>query len=813
MAEADTSLIDQAINFDPESLEPEEAMAPIDLTEEASAIADMAEYNDEPDDDSTEIEDHDANLADGMEESYLSMVAQELLQLYEEDRRSRSPWDTRFEKGMALMGIVPDPKRNKPFPTASEVTHPVLAEAGVQFNSRAIVELFPPGGPVKTRVIGGSTPGVEDQRARVEAHMNYQYVEEMEEAFDEMDKLTFRVAFEGSSFKKTFYDRLLGRMRSIYVSGRDIVLPFFAQGLLQSPRVSHYYKITHNDALRRMKGKDWRSVDLDEPQASTITDDESDKAIAESESREPTSMTEGEHEIVEMQVYYDLKGYEDVETEFDDDGVEITKETGIGLPYTITIEKQQEKILAIRRNWDSADDKRTRELNLTHYGFIPGFGFYNLGFIHLLGGLAEGATGAVRALLDSAQFAAAQGGFKSKEGRMAKGSVTLQPGVYKDIDLTADELSKAFYTPPYKEPPLVLFNLLGALTDYARRFSSTTEAMVGDQSNNGPVGTTLAIIEQGMKVFSAIHKRMHAAQMREFRILARLNARHLPETPMPISWGGGTLEVQRSDYDGRVDVLPVSDPNLFSQTQRIALAQAVNQLADQDASGAMFDKREAKMLMLRAMGLPKEQIDVIMPDPMRNIVPLDVVTENQMILMGKPIKAYPWQFHAGHIKAHDAFVSALPPEIQQAVMPAYIAHKAEHLAHEYRVQADMAMQQMSQGQMQIPLQEPNFSATGGEAIVQPVSPEMDRMIAMAVAQTMGEAAPQQEQQDPAMAEAMRKADRDDMLAQRAADREDKLAAREVARKDTKFQQELEIKDGTAAHAILSKAKEQEGGDA
>ena len=783
------SLIDTAVELDADTLEglPEEISVQIeDETGELGALAEEEVEEEDEEDDG-----HYANLALKMTESQLGIISSELLQHFENDLDSRKPWDLRFKRGMYLLGFIDDPGRTKPFASASEATHPVLAEAMVQFNSRAITELFPPGGPVKGKVVGKSTRATDEQRDRVETHMNYQYVEEMPEAFSEMDKLTFRCAYEGSSFKKTFYDPLVGRMRSIYVSGRNIIIPYEAQSVETSPRVSHHYRISHNELLRRQHNGQWRLVEVSEPSPSSGERSEADEAVAKSEDRTDTGMGDGEHEVVEMQVFYDLPGYEDQK-----DG----KPTGIGLPYLVTMLKDEDIVLSIRRDWDVADLKRNREMSLTHYGFVPGFGVYYLGLIHLIGGLAEASTGTVRALLDSAQFAAAQGGFKSKEARAAKGEVALEPGKYKDVDLSADELAKAFYTPPYKEPPVVLFQLLGALTDYARRFASTTEAMVGEANNNGPVGTTLAIIEQGMKVFSAIHKRMHAAQMQEFRILAKLNYRHLPETAMPVHWNGSTMEVMKSDYDGRVDVIPVSDPNLFSQTQRIALAQGINQLAKADPTGSRFDQREADLIMLRAMGVSNEQIERVMPDPNRNMVQLDAVTENQMFLMGKPVRVYADQAHPEHITIHKSFGQALPPELQQRVEGAMTAHIAWHYAEQYRVEMESAI--TAKHGPGVDLQTPNYAASGGEPMVRPVDPDLDRLIAMDVAAMMAQQAPPQPQETPEMIAERAEQARLDRAAEAEEKRKDRAAAREIARRDEKFKQELEIADGEAAAKAL-----------
>lgn len=796
-----TALEPMEVVLDPETLEGVEDIT-VEVSDETGELGEMATTEESA---LTPQSAHDENLAAKMSETELAGIATELLQLFEEDKESRADWDARFARGMALLGLTEDKDRAKPFPTASNAVHPVLLEAMVQFNSRAITELWPSGGPVKAQVIGESTPAKEEQRSRIESHMNYQYVEEMPEAFDEQDKLTFRVSYEGMSFKKVFYDRLLGRMRSIYRSGRNIVVPYNAQGLEQSPRVSDEYTVTHNTLLKRMQVGDWLKVEIAEPEATT-SEEGGDKAIADTEGRRPTGMSAGEHDIIEMQVYYDLPGHKDLDAE--------GKPTGIGLPYLVTLHKTEQRVLAIRRDWDEQDKFRKRLQCLTPYGFVPGFGFYYLGFIHMIGGLAEATTGSVRALLDSAQFAAAQGGFKSKEARTAKGEVTLEPGKWKDVDLTADEMKNGFFTPPYKEPPMVLFNLLGALVEYARRFASTTEAMVGDANNNGPVGTTLALIEQGMKVFSAIHKRMHNAQMNEFRILARLNAKHLPNM-RSITYGENVFDISAKDYDGRIDVRPVSDPNIFSQTQRIALAQSVLALAEKAPN--LYDMREAHKLMLEAMNVGNQRMKTLLPDPERDIMPLDPVTESQMFLMGKPVRAFSHQNHEAHIAVHQGFLNQLPPELQQQIAPMHMAHIAEHYAHAFRVQIETQLDAI--GLDVPPLQRPSMVKVGSEPVVRPVMPDIDDMVAQAVAQMMIQAgatqAPGQPQKDPETIKAEAEAARKDMLAQREADRKDKLAARDIARTDEKFKQQLELKDADAAHKVIQEAgesKEMEEGD-
>lgn len=655
-----------------------------------------------------DTDDPGENLAEQISPTDLGVMAVELLEHIDADIASREEWERRMARGIAVMGLRDDPEFTPPFIGASEVTHPLLAEAIVQFQSRAVTEIFPPGGPVKCIVVGESDEESEAQRERVEAHMNYQLTIEDRGYFPDVDKMLFRLPIEGSVFRKCFYDQLTGMTKSRAVKAGDLIVPYSASSLEDTPRITHRMHVQPNDVKKLQAVGYYRATSItDMPPAEKEIGD-LDEAIDTAESRTLSEHPDDtEHLIYECCCDYDLPG-------------DLADPEGIARPYIVTIDADNQDILAIRRNWRDEDDLKRKRLYYTHYQYLPGLGFYGYGLFHMIGGLAEAATGAVRALLDSAAFATLQGGFKSSDAAVKGGDMELSPGEWKDIDLTAEELDKAFKTIPWKEPSPAMFQLLGMLTESGQRFASTTESMVGDASNNGPVGTTVALIEQGSKVYSAIHKRIHFAAGCEFSCLAELNGEYLPDEGYPYTVEGEERTIARADYDDRVDVVPVSDPNIFSATQRIAIAQTGMQLAVQ--APQLYDMYEVHKRMHVALRTPAMDEILIDPDQSEH---LDPMTENAAILTGRAVKVFPEQDHQAHIAVHMAFLQH--PEFggnktaQKMIMGAMMAHIAQHAAYQYLIGMQM------QG---VPVQLPDLGAKRGSDLVKaPLDPMTENMVA------------------------------------------------------------------------------------
>ena len=774
-------------------------------------------------DDGAEI--HSANLALFLEENYLNTLGDTLAEAIEQDKQPRGEWETRLAKGIEMVGVAEETGEG-PFKGASRVVHPVLAEAIVQFQSRAIAELFPAGGPAKAVVLGKSDEAKVEQAKRVENYLNYQYVYAMPEAFWEMDNLLMRLPLDGSCFKKVYADPLLGRPTAIMVTAEQVVVNYAATSLESASRYTHVFPVMRNDLLKQIRSGFYREVQL-EDSPDILERSPVKEQIDAGEGKEPDAtginniMLDIEHEIYECYCDWDLKGFEAVDEE-------TNEPTGIGLPYIITIEKQSRKVLAIRRNWRDPGIKWSSRKNadptqkrcyFVHYKFLPGFGFYGYGFLHMIGGLAKAATGALRQLLDSGKFANLQGGFKSKDAKMPGGDISVSPGQWVDVESAAEDLAKSFFPMPYKEPSQVLFELLGFVVNAAQRFATTTETMVGDADNRGPVGTTVALIEQGSKVFSAIHKRCHKAQGEELRMVAELDYEVMlatGQTEYPYEVEGESRSIMVTDFDGRVDIAPVSDPNIFSATQRIAQAQAVYQIATAPGSG--IDRREAEKRMLGALRV--DNIDALLPDK-TEIARMDPLSENMALMFGKAIRAYPDQEHAAHLMVHGKWFAGLPPEGQKMLMPAHMAHMAEHMAWAYRVQIQQAL--MQQG-IQLP-PPPDFTAASGKVEGAEMPPQVENQVAVAVAQAVSQmqtqmAPGQPPPEDPKLLEAKAKIQREDAIAQARIKREDALAAAEIERDGkvaqaeiaidaTKATQELEQRDISMAHAI-TRERQQDG---
>ena len=537
--------------------------------------------NDEDMDDS-----HYANIAPLIDIGNLRKLASDVCNWVTFDEETREDWSIRERKGMRLLGVSDETEGGAAFEGASRVVHPLLMEAIVQFQSRAIIELWPKSGPVKTQVLGEATPEVTAQAKRVEDYMNYLYTQEMPGAFEETDQMLFRLPLSGSCFKKCYYDPLEEVLCSRLVEPADFIVPYSAVDLQTAPRFTHRLREPHNEVLKKTVIGFYMDVNLSNPMNEDYEFPIIKEEIDATEGKTRTQIDDdNNHTNYEMYVDLLIEGFDD--------------EDGIARPYIITINRDEQQVLRIQRNWNIGDEKKKKRMYFTHYKFTPGFGFYGYGLLHLIGGLTNSATGALRALLDSAQYENLQGGFKSKDAKIEGGDVPIAPGEWREVQASAEELKQGFVPLPSKGPSQTLFNLLGYLDERAQRLASTTDAMVGDVPANMPVGTALQNQENGSKVFSAIHGRLHEAQAKEFKIIAELNRDWLPDEGYPYLTIGANSTIMASDFDDRVDVIPISDPNLISQAHKIAQGQGVIELAEKFPEE--INRRKAVEMMLKSM--------------------------------------------------------------------------------------------------------------------------------------------------------------------------------------------------------------------
>ena len=717
---------------------------------------------------------HYANIAQFLSPSQLSTIAQEVLEMVEADENARKPWFERAAKGLESLGVVDEGNVKPPFKGASTVTHPLIAEAIVQFQARSLKELWPATGPAKGAVMGARSREKVEQAQRVEDYLNYQSTIEDPIYYPESDKLLWLVGFEGNAFRKSYNDPLTGKNVRRLVRAEEFIVPYSATTLQDAPRFAHVLYYTQNEMKRLQKQGFFLDIPLQEPAGRSENDlnplaEGADQAEGKTDPDERPE--DRDHTAYEANVYYEVPGFEDPD--------------GLALPWVITVERDTQAVLAIRRGWRESDPMKARRLQFTHYPFIRGDGFYAYGLIHLAGGLGKAATGALRVILDNAAFAAVQGGFKSKDAKLPA-NVELEPGVWADTECTAEELQKAFYTPPWNQVPEAMFKVLGLLTELGQRFVSTTETTVGDASNTGPVGTTVALIEQGSKVHTAIHSRLHVALGEELRLLSELNGEYLPEEGYPYEVPNESREIFRADFDERVDVIPVSDPNIFSQTQRIAQAQTAMQMAE--SAPDLYDRREAHRRMLDAIRMPDIEQLLVTPG---QVPRCDPVTENTFAMVGKPIKVFLDQDHDAHVAVHMGQLQMLLAQgspsaemFQQLIMP----HIAEHEALGARMKLMMSMG--------VPLPPIDLDSEQPPA---ELPPHVENMIAKQAAMVM-QGLMQQLKQAQAQAEGAPAAEEGaaaEAQAQSEERRRDESFVREEKRKDLKTRAEIERKDAMA----------------
>jgi len=695
------------------------------------------------------------NLAENIDDRELSTIATELVSSFEEDLESRSDWFQTYVDGLDLLGINSE-ARSQPFVGASGVHHPILAEAVTQFQAQAYKELLPAGGPVDTEVLGMTDDAKLEKANRVKNFMNYQITYKMEEYDPEMDQLLFYLPLTGSAFKKIYYDPAVGRAVARFVKSEDLVVPYYAVDLLTSPRITHVIHMAENELRKLQLSGFYVDTEMNSPESSSDIS-QVDSKIEELQGLTRT-ISDEEFTLLEMHVDLDLEGHEDTD--------ESGEETGLRLPYIVTICKDNNKVLAIRPNYDEKDPMRKKVEYFTHYKFLPGLGFYGFGLIHMMGGLTKSVTSILRQLIDAGTLANLPAGFKSRGLNIQRHDDPLQPGEWRDVDAPGGRLQDAFLPLPYKEPSGTLASLLGALVDSGKQFASTVEGPTGDGNSEAPVGTTVALLEKGQRVMSAIHKRLHYAQRTEFKILKRVFGEFLPpEYPYQVQ--GGSENVFKTDFDTSVDVIPISDPNIFSMTQRITLAQTQLQMAQ--AAPDIHNLREAYRKMYIALNI--KDIDSVLP-PEEEVQPKDPVLENMDALNNTPLQAFPQQNHDAHIAAHTAFLEN--PMVQQnpAVVAALQAHIQQHQALKYRIQIETILSQQG---IQLP--------PPGQA----VPPEIESQIAIAAAQATQQVTGQAQAIAQAEQAAMQDPQREMFEAQLQLEKE------QLMQKENKDQRDADIK--------------------
>jgi len=692
----------------------------------------------------TEQYDHMANLAEIIDDGILGEISSELRGLYEEDAGSREEWKEAYTKGLDLLGIKYQ-ERTQPFEGASGVTHPLIAESVTQFQAQAYKELLPAGGPVKTQVLGSKTMEKEAQASRVKNFMNYQVTEVMEEFDPDTDQMLFYLPLSGSTFKKVYFDPTKARAVSAFVPAEDLVVSYSATDLNTAPRVTHVLRMDGNQLRKMQVAGVYKDVEI-------LADDDTEDLVRDKvDELEGLSKgyTDDVHTILEMHVDLDLEGFEDRTP----DG----QPTEIKLPYIVTIDHGSGEILSITRNYDQEDSLKRKRQYFVHYKFLPGLGFYGFGLIHMIGGLGRATTSILRQLIDSGTLANLPSGFKARGIRIRNDDEPLSPGEFRDIDAPGGDIRNSIIPLPFKEPSGTLAQLLASLIEGGRRFVSIADQQIGDGAKSGdmPVGTTVALLERGMKVMSAIHKRLHYAQKTEFRLLARIFAENLPPV-YPYEVAGAPSEIKAQDFDGRVDVIPVSDPNIFSMSQRVTLAQTQLQLAQSNPQ--IHNLHEAYKRMYQALEV--QNIDEILPAK-KEPKPTSPSIENAKGMQGELLTAFQQQDHDAHIMTHIAFMKLPLVSTAPNIYAIFMGHLQDHVSMKARltVMAQVQEQQAQAQQMALAAQMGAVDPTMAQQQMQVASAMNEDMIEAEVARLEAQftqeiiqmLAPPTGQQDPLVA--------------------------------------------------------------
>jgi hypothetical protein len=657
--------IDKAVNQAPETsiTVDTEGMPEIEiiLEEDGSAVVEIGE------DEAEEVGFY-ANLAEVIDQDDLSRISIDLMAMFDADKASRGDWEQVYAKGLELLGLKLE-ERTKPFRGAAGAVHPMLTEAIVQFQAQAMKELMPPDGPVRTRVMGKETVDKIMQAARVQDYMNYELTTVMEEYTPEMDQALFYLGYGGSVFKKVYFDAQLGRMVSKLCLADDVYIPYNGSSVMsQCPRITHRIPMNSNEFKKRVVAGEYLDLGI-LPETTSSNSSEIQDSVDRQTGLNPSDQAE-EVFLLEFQVDYDIAGFEDL----DEEG----NPTGIKLPYVITLDETSGEVVGVRRNWKEGDELKRRNNYFVHYVLIEGLGAYGLGFVHLIGGLSKTATAALRQLLDAGTFANLPAGFKARGARIADSDTPIQPGEFRDMDAGGAELSASLLPLPYKEPSQTLFELLGFTVDAGKRLASIADMQVGDGNQNAAVGTTIALLERGSMVMSAIHKRLHYAQKLEFQLLAKGFGEYLPDE-YPYDVPGASRKIKKADFNDMVSVLPVADPNIFSTAQRITLAQTQLQLAQ--SAPQMHNMYEAYYRVYSSLNV--RDIDGILR-PQSSQMPKDPATENADVLDTMELKAFAGQQHDAHIEAHLRMGTS--PLLQANPMSAAILQK--HVLQHVRIKAE-----------------------------------------------------------------------------------------------------------------------------
>ena len=606
---------------------------------------------------------HFDNLAELLPEDITDPIGSELVENYMDYKASRKDWENTYKNGLDLLGFKYD-NRTEPFQGASGATHPVLAEAVTQFQAGAYKELLPAEGPVRTQIVGNPDQQKEAQSQRVKDYMNYELMEKMQEYEPEFDQMLFHLPLAGSTFKKVYYDDLLGRAVSKFVPADDLVVPYSATSLEDAEAIIQTLKISENDLRKQQVNGFYSDIELSKPQS--VTKDEIQSKEDELDGISKTGKQETIYTLLECHVNLDLEGFEDKDAEM--------TPTGIKLPYIVTVDETSRKVLSIRRNYEPTDPKRNKIQYFVHFKFLPGLGFYGFGLIHMIGGLSRTATAALRQLLDAGTLSNLPAGFKQRGIRVRDEAAPLQPGEFRDVDAPGGNLRDAFMTLPYKEPSPTLLQLMGVVVGAGQRFAAIADMQVGEGNQQAAVGTTVALLERGSRVMSAIHKRLYAGMKQEFKLLAKVFKTYLPPV-YPFDVVGGRREIKQMDFDDRVDILPVADPNIFSMAQRISIAQTELQLATSNPQ--IHNLYAAYRKMYEALGV--KNIDQILPPP-APIQPMDPSLEHINALGMKPFQAFRAQDHRAHITAHLTYMSSNIVRNNPAVMAALQKNILEHIS-------------------------------------------------------------------------------------------------------------------------------------
>ena len=671
----------------------------------------------------------DANLVDFINQNTLEKISNDLLDSIQSDKESRSEWEKTYTDGLKYLGMKFDDTRSQPFEGSSGVVHPILAEAVTQFQAQAYKEMLPAKGPVKTEIVGARTIQTEDQAERVQEFMNYYIMNEMDEYDPELDQMLFYLPLAGSCFKKVYFDFVLNRAVAKFIAPEDLIVPYEATDISSAERITHSISMSANEIKKQQVTGFYANVDIGSGSYSEDLDDITE-AIDDIQGISPTYKENRNRTVYEVHTVLDIEGFEDL----DQQGMP----TGLKLPYIVTIEEDSQKILSIRRNFRENDLLKNKINYFVQYKFLPGLGFYGLGLSHMIGGLSKASTSILRQLIDAGTLANLPAGFKARGMRIRDEDDPLQPGEFRDIDTTGGSLRENLIPLPIKEPSNVLMQLLGILVDSGKRFAAIADMNVGDMNAAMPVGTTVALLERGTKVMSAIHKRLHYAQRIEFALLAKVFSEYLPPV-YNYQVGSGPQEVKQIDFDDRVDIIPVSDPNIFSQSQRVTLAQELLQMvqSNPEIHGPM-GIYEAYKRMYAALGV--DNVDsLLQPPPDMTPKPVDAGQENAGLLLGQPAQAFPEQNHQAHLEAHKSlFLTQIVKESPQ-VQALIISHCMQHLQF---LAAQIAQEQMppemQQQIQQIQAQMQQVSPQEAAAIQQQIQMIIEQFSSQIMAQLAGE---------------------------------------------------------------------------